>query len=67
LRPPGRQLVDAKLGHPDHRNGATEPPRVCLAGIDEQVQILRVSFVAVHPDREATDHHEADAMVLQQT
>lgn len=46
--------------------GATEPARVCFAGIDEQVEILRIPFVSVHADREPPDHHEPDPMVHQQ-
>ena len=45
----------------------TEPASVWFAGIDEQVEILRVSFVSVKGDGEAAHHHEPDAMVLQQT
>ena len=61
--PPGTSRHrEAKL---DER--LTEAPGVCLAGIDEEIEILRVSFVAVNTDREAAHQDEADAMVLQQT
>jgi hypothetical protein len=44
----------------------TEPACVGFAGIDEQVEVLRVSYVAVNADGEAAHHHEPDAMALQQ-